>query len=67
MYEGGVFKPQEPVELPERTLVGLHVDSMRPRPKERAAAIDEWNRLSDAGVLNSGGWKFTRDELHERD
>ena len=34
--------------------------------KDRQELVDEWERLSRESHGNSRGWKFNREEIHER-
>ncbi|MEX2218278.1 MAG: antitoxin family protein [Phycisphaerales bacterium] len=65
-YGGGVFKPDEPVDLPEGTRVQVSV-WRPPTPEQSARAWEAIRQISESGAFRSGGKKFTRDELHERD
>lgn len=67
IYENGVFRPIEPVDLPEHTPV-----EFEPRPmadatdqeKDRESWGEEFRRLSLAAKGNSKGWKFNRDDIY---
>ncbi|MDQ2731714.1 MAG: antitoxin family protein [Armatimonadota bacterium] len=47
IYEAGVFKPLEPVTLPEGQKVALTVEPVRLTPSEARAQLREWNKVYD--------------------
>ena len=63
----GVLKPDQPLPLPESARVRLTVEPIEEWSAERAqAALDSlFSRLRERPI-NSGGVRYTRDELHER-
>ena len=46
-------------------LVREYLEQLARKPSPQADA-DEWERLSREPKGNSRGWKFNRDEIHER-
>jgi predicted DNA-binding antitoxin AbrB/MazE fold protein len=75
VYEDGVLKPEGKVDLPAGTRGIAHVSQNRPRaeagalawtPEIGRAAMDQIRRLAAEGVLNSGGEKLSREQMHER-
>jgi predicted DNA-binding antitoxin AbrB/MazE fold protein len=63
----GVLKPDQPLRLPDRSRVRLTVEPLPDWSPERARAA--WEALQarlQERPINSGGLRFTRDELHER-
>ena len=69
----GGLQLDEPLTLPERLRVhvaitpateGADAEDLR---RERQAVFKEWLRRNKEQPINSGGWKFNRDELYERD
>ncbi len=74
-YDGGVFRPEEPVSLPDRARVRLTVHEegeapgpvwVFPDPEEARKARELWKSFTEKGVLRLGGRPLTRDEMHER-
>jgi predicted DNA-binding antitoxin AbrB/MazE fold protein len=68
-YVDGVFKPDEPVNLPPQTRVRLMiVDPMAAElsPEEREAAWGELEQLWEEAPIDSGGPIPTREELYDR-
>lgn len=61
----GMIKPDQPLELPDQTAVSITVQPLRPSAEALAAWESIQRRLKERPI-NSGGVKFTRDELHER-
>lgn len=64
--EDGVLKFDQPVGLPNHSRVTVILEPLITTEQRLAAwdAIQERLRLRP---INSGGVRFTRDELHERD
>ncbi len=72
VYEHGVLKPEQPLDLPEgsRGIARIREPDARngsTQSQARRRAIDAIRRIGESGVFNSGGHKLTRDEMHERD
>jgi predicted DNA-binding antitoxin AbrB/MazE fold protein len=68
IFVDGVFKPSEPVQLPERSKVILTVELLDPTDvtsgkMAKLAALEELWRTS---TLHSTEPHLTRDQLHER-
>ena len=63
----GVLKPDHPLPLPDQTRVRLTVEPIEEWSPEKARAAWEalLARLKERPI-NSGGVRYTRDELHER-
>ena len=68
IYENGVLKPEGAVDLPEGTrgIARIRETDSEWTPAKGRQAMDALRRISESGALNSGGVKFTRDEMHER-
>ncbi|MDX2200825.1 MAG: hypothetical protein SF069_17850 [Phycisphaerae bacterium] len=66
---GGVVRIDGKVSLPDgvRGVAILRPAATAPNGHARAEALDAIRRIGEAGVLNSGGLRLTRDEMHERD
>ncbi|HLQ43520.1 MAG TPA: hypothetical protein VK137_02230 [Planctomycetaceae bacterium] len=63
---GGVLKFDDPVNLPDQSRVSVTVEPLADVEQRLAA----WNSIKERlrlRPINSGGRRFTRDELHERD
>jgi predicted DNA-binding antitoxin AbrB/MazE fold protein len=64
---GGVFKPDQPLPLPEQTRVKLTVEPVEEWSREKAlAAWEALKTLLQEQPLHLGGKRYTRDELYER-
>lgn len=71
VYENGVLRPEEPVDLPEGArgvarIVETH-EPMRRDSHTRRQALATIRRIGESGVFDSGGQKLTREQMHERD
>lgn len=66
VYEDGVFKPDERCDLPDRTRVRIRLQMIEVSPEEAAKAQHAIETIRRSGALRTTGWKFNRDELHER-
>jgi hypothetical protein len=66
-WTGGVLKPDSALPLPDQTRVRLTVEPIGEWSPEKArAAWDSTQALLRERPINSGGMRFTRDQLHER-
>ena len=68
IYENGVFRPSEPLDLPTDARVRLTIDLVEDRDhkngqRDRLAALEDLWRNSK---IDSHGERLTRDQLHER-
>lgn len=65
---GGMFKPDESLQLAEQTRVRLTVEPISEAPP-KTTAQEAWQsilaRLKERPI-HGGGVRYTRDELHER-
>jgi predicted DNA-binding antitoxin AbrB/MazE fold protein len=59
VYTNGVFRPLEPVVLPEGEPVQVHVPEKLPSSQERLAALDAFDAMSDE--LTEGQWRVFED------
>lgn len=68
VYEHGVLKPEERLDLPEgaRGVARIREGSIEQETMGRARALEAIRRIGDSGIFNSGGTKLTRDEMRER-
>ncbi len=63
----GVFKPDQPLPLPEQTRVKLTVEPIENWSPEKAlAAWENFKTLLKEHPLHLGGKRYSRDELYER-
>lgn len=69
VYEDGVLKPQEALDLPEgaRGIAHIRDSTTRSDSRARTRALEIIRRVGESGVLNSDGQKMTREQMHERD
>lgn len=74
-FEDGVFKPDSPLDLPPHSRVPLVVEvdgdarneaDRYGNSPERKAAWERLKAFMAASTYDSGGFKMTLDELHER-
>lgn len=70
VYENGVLRPDEPVDLPEGARGVARIletrDSAHRDSESRRRALATIRRIGESGVFDSGGRQLTRDEMHER-
>jgi predicted DNA-binding antitoxin AbrB/MazE fold protein len=65
-FENGVLRPDEQLALPAGTRVPLIVESLDASLEARDQAWQELEQLWEEASVDSGGVRFTRDQLHER-
>lgn len=65
-FENGVLKPDERLALPAGTRLRLIVESVDMSPKGKDQVWQELEQLWEEESVDSGGVRFTRDQLHER-
>lgn len=71
-FQGGVFVPKQPCDLPEGTEVEITLHdpyTIPPEitdPVERAAVLKEVVKRMKENPIPADAPRFTRDELHER-
>ncbi|HMN41669.1 MAG TPA: antitoxin family protein [Phycisphaerales bacterium] len=71
VYENGVLRPEGPVDFPEGGRGIAHIREVAGPGRStmsaaRRRALETIRRIAASGVLNSGGRRLTRDEMHER-
>jgi predicted DNA-binding antitoxin AbrB/MazE fold protein len=66
-YADGVLKPDRRLNFPEGTRLRAVIRPEAPDPAAAAQAMETIRRIRESGVFRSGGRKYTRDEMHERD
>jgi predicted DNA-binding antitoxin AbrB/MazE fold protein len=64
VYMNGVFRPLEPVVLPEGEPVQVHVPEKLPSSQERLAALDAFNAMSEE--LTEEQWRVFEEAAHRR-
>jgi len=69
VYENGVLRPDEPVDLPEGARgVARIVETQGPGRRDseaRRRALATIRRIGESGVFDSGGRKLTREPCHD--
>ena len=69
VYANGVFRPEQPVNIPEhsRLRISIHEPAPSTNGAYKGRPLGEiLNQLRAQGLVRSGGWRPTREELHER-
>ncbi len=56
----------ENVDLPNHSRVSVSLEALGGDSDEAAAALERFLNRAEQRVFDSGGMRFTRDELHER-
>jgi predicted DNA-binding antitoxin AbrB/MazE fold protein len=64
VYTNGVFRPLEPVVLPEGEPVQVHVPKKLPSSQERLAALDAFDAMSEE--LTEEQWRVFEEAAHRR-
>lgn len=67
IYENGVLKLQQRLPFAEREHVRVTVEATHPSHDTLRRGLAALRQLCDEHPIHSGGLRFTRDELHERD
>ena len=63
----GVVKLDEAVNVPNNSRVSVRIELISVDQEDAKAALCSLLKRSDDHPIHSGGVRFTRDELHERD
>lgn len=66
-YEHGVLRPDDPLTLPEGSRVHLVIQPMADPKQAWEDRFAEFQKFLKEHPISSGGRKFTRDELYDRD
>lgn len=72
VYENGVFRPETPVDIPEHSRLRISIRDGEPGPANGTPPLalipfkEALNSLRTRGLIRTGGWLPTREELHER-
>ena len=64
VYTNGVFRPLEPVVLPEGEPVQVHVPERLPTPPERLAALDAFDAIHEE--LTEEQWRLFEGAVKRR-
>ncbi|MCE9554862.1 MAG: hypothetical protein K8T91_16020 [Planctomycetes bacterium] len=62
-----VVQLDQQVDLPNHSRVNVSIEPMQRDSEKPAAALARFLKRAEARGFDSGGHRFTRDELHERD
>ncbi len=67
VYQGGVFKPVRPVDLPENQRVQLKVESVRNDVRAWLAAVEQWQRefVARRGYLPDSTYLIAEDRMRD--
>jgi hypothetical protein len=63
---GGALQLDERIDLPDNSRVRVAVEPLGDSRTRFQAGLQAWWRLCRQCPVNSGGRRYTRDELHER-
>ena len=63
----GVLKLDRPIDLPDNSRVRVAIEPLEGWRAKFASGLSQWKSLCERRPIRSGGRRFTRDELHERD
>lgn len=66
VFEGGMLKPDQTLDLPEHAHVRLIIESLESSPSTAQDAMEEFDRLCEESPIYPTGPRLTRDQLHER-
>ena len=62
----GVMQLDQPVNLPNHSRVSVTIEAITIDPAQARAAFESFRQLIQRHPIHSGGYHYTRDELHER-
>ena len=63
---GGALQLDERIDLPDNSRVRVAVEPLEEWRAKFQTGLEAWRRVCQQRPVNSGGRRFTRDELHER-
>jgi predicted DNA-binding antitoxin AbrB/MazE fold protein len=66
VYEDGVIRPSQPLDLPEHTRVRGTIETPSRSQAKAGDPFVEFRKARADGAVRLGGQRFTRDELHDR-
>jgi hypothetical protein len=62
----GILKLDERIDLPDQSRVRVALEPLEERWTGLRGGVKAWRQLRENEPINSGGRRYTRDELHER-
>jgi hypothetical protein len=62
----GQLRLDQPLDLPNDSKVIVTVESQSEWREKYLKGLEEWRKFTEKHPINSGGVRFTREELHER-
>lgn len=66
IVQGGMFRPEQPIELPEGTRVNLVVQELPAKGLTFPEKFARFEELRASSPIRAGGEKIRRDELCDR-
>jgi predicted DNA-binding antitoxin AbrB/MazE fold protein len=66
IVQGGMFRPEQPTELPEGTRVHLVVQLVPAKELTFAEKFARFEELRARSPIHAGGEKFRREDLYDR-
>ena len=67
-FEDGILKPDQKLDLPPRARVRLTIETLGDAAtSDSDRDWEELEKLWEESSIDSGGFRMTRDQLHERD
>ena len=63
---GGRLELDEPIALPDQSRVNVVISPRSEECAPRIEAFERWRKHIQEHPVDSGGMRFTREELHER-
>jgi hypothetical protein len=63
----GVVRLDEQVDIPNNSRVRVGLQTLDEAKNRYNEGLENWIQLCKDHPINSGGLKYTREELHERD
>ena len=66
VYEDGVLKPDQRLDLPEHTRLQVLIHRVETTPERAAAARRRMREIAAGGMFRLNGHRLTRDDMHER-
>ncbi len=66
VWDGSVLKPLERLDLPAQTRLVVSVRRIDVTPERAAEGRRQMHEIRRSASVRLGGWRPSRDELHER-
>ena len=63
---GGRLELDGPIALPDQSRVNVVISPQPDQSAHRVEAFERWRKHIQEHPIDSGGMRFTREELHER-